>query len=51
LESIDFRIGAKNIKRLRGLLEHARNCSVLSGTSQEVKDIEKELHELYEREE
>jgi hypothetical protein len=41
----------KEIKRLRDLLPHAHERANQSGSSLEVRAIEKELHELYEREE
>jgi hypothetical protein len=39
------------LKSLRGKLEEAKAQSSVSGASQEVRDIEKKLHDLYEREE
>nr|XP_051220950.1 uncharacterized protein LOC127339093 [Lolium perenne] len=41
----------KEIKRLRDQLEVARGEAIHTGVSQEVRAIEKDLHEVYEREE
>jgi hypothetical protein len=38
------------LRRLRGKLEEAKTQQLASGSSLEVREIEKELHELYERE-
>jgi hypothetical protein len=39
------------IKRLRAMLDDARSSAWFDGTSLEVMAIEKQLHEIYEREE
>jgi hypothetical protein len=39
------------IKRLHAQLETARAAAVLQGTSPEVRELEKQLHEVYEKEE
>jgi hypothetical protein len=41
----------QEVKRLRERLEAARHRALISGCSLEVKEVEGELHELYEREE
>ncbi|KAM0913489.1 hypothetical protein ACQ4PT_012126 [Festuca glaucescens] len=39
------------IKRLRSQLDSARTAAKLLGTSQEVRDLEKQLHDVFEKEE
>jgi hypothetical protein len=39
------------IKRLRAQLDEARSAALLNGTSLEVRDLEKKLHDLFEKEE
>ena len=41
----------KELKRLRDQLAQAREVAAYTGDSQEVRAVEKELHEIYEREE
>jgi hypothetical protein len=38
------------IKRLCSQLDEARNAARLLGTSQEVRDLEKQLHDMFEKE-
>jgi hypothetical protein len=39
------------IKRLRSQLDSARSATMLLGTSQEVRELEKQLHDVFEKEE